>query len=67
MKMFFEFEVEENQTNIGIAKAMTEVGFLSEADLCEIAKYLLVYTEARSTEKLLDFQRFERQKGCEPQ
>ena len=63
MKMFFEFEVEENQTNIGIAKAMTEVEFLNEADLCEIAKYLLVYTDARSTEKLLDFRDSKEQKA----
>lgn len=73
MKIIFELELEESFTapeklsNMDIAKAMTEIDFLNKADLCEIAKYLLVYTDARSTENLLDFQRFERQKECEPQ
>lgn len=73
MKIIFELNLEENFSapekisNIDIAKAMTEVDFLNEADLCEIAKYLLVYTEvissARSTEKLCAFHSEKAQKA----
>lgn len=52
MKMLFEFEAEENQTNIGIAKALTELPSLNEADLAEIGKYLLVYSDARAVGNL---------------
>ena len=69
MKIIFELELKEAFTapeklsNIDIAKAMTEVDFLNEADLCEIAKYLLVYNVARSTEKLIGFQNNKEQKA----
>jgi len=72
MKIIFELELNEafsapeKLSNMDIAKAMTEIDFLNEADLCEIAKYLLVYTDARSTEKLLEpFGKL--QKECERQ
>ena len=69
MKIIFELELKEaftapeKLTNIDIAKAMTEVEFLNEADLCEIAKYLLVYTDARSTEKNCAFHSEKAQKA----
>lgn len=74
MKIIFELNLEESFTapekisNMDIAKAMTEVDFLNEADLCEIAKYLLVYTDARSIEKICSpFKIGEPLKECEPQ
>jgi hypothetical protein len=74
MKIIFELELEEAFTtpeklsNMDIAKAMTEVDFLNESDLCEIAKYLLVYTDARAIDKLSEpFKIGKLQKECEPQ
>lgn len=50
MKICFEFSAAENLSNIGIAKALTEVPNMTESDLYEIGRYLLVYSEARATE-----------------
>lgn len=44
MKISFFCEAEEMNTNIGIAKAMTESG-LTGKDLREIAEYLLIYSD----------------------
>ena len=51
MKIFVEYEKDEKDSNIGFAKAMTEC-FQNEADLYEIANYLMIYSNARTNEKL---------------
>ena len=56
MKIIFELELEEKISNIGIAKALTEVPGLTDGDLCEIGSYLAVYSTARSSESLAGFQ-----------
>ena len=49
MKISFVFEENEQASNIGIAKAMTESGLFPN-ELQEIARYLLVYAENRFAE-----------------
>ncbi len=51
MKLFIEYEKDEIASNIGFAKALTEC-FSNEADLHEIANYLMIYSNARANEKL---------------
>lgn len=46
MKIIFEMGLEEKATNIGIAKALTEIESLSVYDLIEINQYLSVYITA---------------------
>ena len=45
MKILFEVEAEEMETNIGIAKALIETKNLSVSDLREISRYLAVYCD----------------------
>lgn len=45
MRIEFYLEPEENYTNIGIAKAMTETDRTAE-DLLEISDYLRIYARA---------------------
>lgn len=51
MNIQFVYDKEEKETNIGIAKALTE-SIPDHASLHEIAEYLLVYCKARSNEML---------------
>lgn len=48
MKVSLYCEAEEQGSNIGIAKALTEI--LNVDDLREIAQYLLVFVENNPTE-----------------
>ena len=52
MKIIFEMDWEEKLSNIGIAKALTEVSNLNDSDLCEIGRHLLVYSDARAIENI---------------
>lgn len=63
MKINFRLNNDEYQSNIGIAKALTEVPNMTEADLYEIGRYLLVYSDARATENNLSFFGYESQKA----
>lgn len=51
MKIIFEMDLEEKNTNIGIAKALTET-YLSTNDLREISRYLEVYCDERPFETM---------------
>lgn len=50
MKLSIHLETNEPMTNIGLAKALIE-STLSPADLQELARYLLVFSDAHPTEK----------------
>jgi hypothetical protein len=51
MKIFLEFEETEKMSNIGFAKAITELNFTA-SDLQEIGNYLMIYSNARAKESL---------------
>ncbi len=49
MKIIIDMGLEEKFTNIGFAKALTELPFFRVEDLCEIIQYLVIYTDARNS------------------
>jgi hypothetical protein len=49
MKIHIHYDdPEELFSNIGFAKALTEMPALNVSDLCEISRYLMVFCESRS-------------------
>ena len=50
MKLTLEFEGNEKMTNIGLAKAIIDTEHFEAADLCEIGRYLIIYSESRTSE-----------------
>lgn len=52
MKIFLEFEETEKMSNIGFAKALTDINSLNSSDLAEICNYLMIYSNARAQESL---------------
>lgn len=63
MKLTVEFEGNEKMTNIGLAKAIIDTEHFEAADLCEIGRYLIIYSESRTNEKLLHPCAFRTMKG----
>lgn len=51
MKLSILFDAEEKESNIGFAKAITELNFTA-SDLQEIGNYLVIYSNARAKESL---------------
>ena len=51
MKLSILFDAEEKESNIGFAKAITELNFTT-SDLQEIGNYLMIYSNARANECL---------------